>query len=1001
MSEPIRKDELVEDGVLDNILKPLDLLKKSLIETDAELKKFAETVKSDLSFSEKSKDLREFSVEEEKLNKAYERKKKLQDEQLKVGEEERKLRAQLAKLQTDEAKNLAALKAEISAQNKELRANATAVQNNTTAYKELERTTIAAKNQSKELGAQLLVLANAGKQNTNEYNLLSAEYAEATVKAAALDKQLKGLDKSVGDNQRNVGNYKSALEELDARVASGTLTMREMTKAIKEYQTIALQNQDIPEVYQLATAKAGALTDTVGDLRAETKALSSDTVNLDAAMSLANGAAGLFQAVEGFKALGVENDAVMESVQKLAAIQSIMNGLKAVEETINKSNIVLLKQTTIYQRAAAGAQMLYAAATGTATGATNAFRVALISTGIGAIIVGIGMLVANFDKVTAVVRNVVDWFGSLGEKTKLFLSILFPLIGAIRLVYAGLEKMGIIQTEQAEKAAAAVEKQQEAMMKLQEQKRKDIENALADNRRLQGSTGKYYDFEIAKAKAAGKDVYELEKEKRAEMIKTYQAQMKLIESSFALYATDIKKQLEMVKEMAKVKGIIEDIEQEDQLARIKKNTEASEKSAKTQEENEKKLADLAKKTAEMYDMMRTSAQKADAESLKSFNERYEQAIELSNAAMTSQKELKEIEILEVKSRYALLREEALKYGKDIGVINRAEKAELKRITTEQTFEQLKLKEDELAKENALLKKQNTETIKDETAFKKAEEQRELDHLKQLIKLRKKHGQDVTDLETQLAEKQRKTTEKNYSQSIENIANKVSELYNKSADLAIQSMQRQQEHATTMMNHFAGLAQNGNIEATQSMAAMIERQEEFQRKQEQMERRKLRMQRASQAGAILTKELESGKSVPEALASMGTFLAASEGLIPSFDVGTENTGSGYGYGIDGKGGFAAVLHPNEKVLNAKHTQMVGDISNQELAELGYKSRMGMLENGNSSHDLMILHNELKNIKKAIESQPQQIVGLEETLAGLVKLTVSTKKGNHINSTNYRS
>jgi hypothetical protein len=229
---------------------------------------------------------------------------------------------------------------------------------------------------------------------------------------------------------------------------------------------------------------------------------------------------------------------------------------------------------------------------------------ALISTGIGAILVAVGLLIANFDKVTGAVKNVSDWFTNLGEKTKLVLSIIFPFIGAIRLVYAGLEKMGIIQTEQAEKAAAAVEKQQEAMMKLQEQKRKDIENALADNKRMQSSIDKTYDFEIAKAKAAGKDVYELEKEKRAEMRKTLEAQIVLLEESLRLNSTSATEMMRIIKEMAAVRSAITQSEQEDQLASIKKSTDERKKADDAAVKAEEQRVDAAAKQLERERLLR-------------------------------------------------------------------------------------------------------------------------------------------------------------------------------------------------------------------------------------------------------------------------------------------------------------------------------------------------------------------------------------------------------------
>ena len=51
---------------------------------------------------------------------------------------------------------------------------------------------------------------------------------------------------------------------------------------------------------------------------------------------------------------------------------------------------------------------LYTVAVGTATGAMRAFRIALASTGIGAIVVAIGLLIAKWDELTAAVRRFLD-----------------------------------------------------------------------------------------------------------------------------------------------------------------------------------------------------------------------------------------------------------------------------------------------------------------------------------------------------------------------------------------------------------------------------------------------------------------------------------------------------------------------------------------------------------------------------------------------------------------
>jgi tape measure domain-containing protein len=82
------------------------------------------------------------------------------------------------------------------------------------AYKRLSVVTRDLKNQSKTLGAEMLELERDGKKNTDEYRKLALEYKHVTTEANLADKALKKLDAKVGDNFRNVGNYRNAVNKL-------------------------------------------------------------------------------------------------------------------------------------------------------------------------------------------------------------------------------------------------------------------------------------------------------------------------------------------------------------------------------------------------------------------------------------------------------------------------------------------------------------------------------------------------------------------------------------------------------------------------------------------------------------------------------------------------------------------------------------------------------------------------------------------------------------------
>ena len=132
------------------------------------------------------------------------------------------------------------------------------------------------------------------------------------------------------------------------------------------------------------------------------------------------------------------------------------------------------------------------------------------------------------------------------------------------------------------------------------------------------------------------------------------------------------------------------------------------------------------------------------------------------------------------------------------------------------------------------------------------------------------------------------------------------------------------------------------------------------------------------------------------------MSALVGLInslPSFDVGTENTGKN-GKGVDGKGGFISILHPNERVMTAEQNAMTAGLSNPMLADVAYQFKTGQLVPAGKANNSAVV-NRLDSLYNLIEKQPQMITGLEQTLGGMMKLIVTEKKGHHKNTNTYKS
>jgi hypothetical protein len=115
------------------------------------------------------------------------------------------------------------------------------------------------------------------------------------------------------------------------------------------------------------------------------------------------GVAGAFAAAQGAALLfGVENENIEKLVAKAQGATAIAVGARALAES---QLLTILKNTTAGKYAAIVADKAYTIAIGASTGAVKLFRIALISTGLGAIVVLVGTLIANWDKFSGAIKK--------------------------------------------------------------------------------------------------------------------------------------------------------------------------------------------------------------------------------------------------------------------------------------------------------------------------------------------------------------------------------------------------------------------------------------------------------------------------------------------------------------------------------------------------------------------------------------------------------------------
>lgn len=206
-----------------------------------------------------------------------------------------------------------------------------------------------------------------------------------------LNDSIKETDESV---KKTGKDFNKMLSDVDEKVNSGELSFRQLSKVVKEYQSIALQAGRESVIGQEALQKAAALSDELADLTAEVNALAHDGANMQAALQLGSTVTAGYGALQGAMALvGGESEELQETMVKLQAVQAVLNGIEQVRANLEKESFLMIKAKTIATKGLTVVETIYAAAVGTTTGAMKALRIAMLALPIVAIIAGIVALV--------------------------------------------------------------------------------------------------------------------------------------------------------------------------------------------------------------------------------------------------------------------------------------------------------------------------------------------------------------------------------------------------------------------------------------------------------------------------------------------------------------------------------------------------------------------------------------------------------------------------------
>jgi len=181
-----------------------------------------------------------------------------------------------------------------------------------------------------------------------------------------------------------------------------------------------------------AAKKAAELADRIGDAKALTEAFNPDAKFRALSGSLA-GVAGGFSAVTGLMgALGTESKDVEAAILKVQSAMAISSGLQTLGESIDQFKILatVIKNTSLAQKALTIYQSTYTYVMAATTTGLKLLRGAMIATGIGALIVGVATLIANFDKVKETILRVIPALSLVGDGVMFVVHAITDFIGA-------------------------------------------------------------------------------------------------------------------------------------------------------------------------------------------------------------------------------------------------------------------------------------------------------------------------------------------------------------------------------------------------------------------------------------------------------------------------------------------------------------------------------------------------------------------------------------------
>jgi hypothetical protein len=256
---------------------------------------------------------------------------------------------------------------------------------------------------------------------------------KVTTDAAQATQEVQKLDKAFEGTDTTVKSIRAQIKEANAELIKAQTIYGDYSKeALKAAKTVA------------------GLKDRVQEAK-ETSDLFDPGKRFQALSGTISAVAGGFAAVQGAMALfGKENKQIEEALLKVNAAMALSQGLSTIRDAQKDFQRLgsIIKSTTTFQelnnaatKTAAVVQKAFGVSVDSTSKGFNVLKGAIVATGIGALVVALGLVINNFDKISNWIKN--SPLGSLAKGVGNLVTQFTDFIGVTSEAERNLNKLSV------------------------------------------------------------------------------------------------------------------------------------------------------------------------------------------------------------------------------------------------------------------------------------------------------------------------------------------------------------------------------------------------------------------------------------------------------------------------------------------------------------------------------------------------------------------------------